>query len=292
MKEKKQTSIAKGRSLRSNRLPTSSVDLPPLTRTLRPLNEHRTAYATTHTNPQRQKDSQEQLLDDGDQGIESNRETLERFRSERNNDRVLARESAHHETPLLVETGDSGESHESTRSLSYQYLEEDEHKVTHIVEGFRLVRTPDPTVYAVGSTLFSTLEGSLTACRVGRVSERIDRLSIKILVKYLTPYEVWVLVGTLGADKPFAKFLAKDVSYDQDWQEFCVNATFVRLELGEQVERCTRFRIVVPPTDRPALLDAIEFQCQPREVEWERDWEYTYNEFKDLDSLHFLFDHD
>ncbi|THU94059.1 hypothetical protein K435DRAFT_860963 [Dendrothele bispora CBS 962.96] len=282
----------------------SSVHLPPLTRTLRPLNERRVAYVVAHADPQPQGNPQDQPLD------EESRYTT-RTENKRNKDRLVAKRTARPRsgegpettrsrslsissyemkgTPLS--TG-SGEGRETTRSRSYQYLEVDQNNVTHVVEGFRLDRTPDPTVYAVGSTLFSTLEGSLSACQVGNVSEHIERLSIKILVKYLTPDEVWVLVGTLGSDKPFAKFLAKDVSFNKDWQEFRVNTTWVRHEFGEQVERLTRFRIVVPPTDQPGLLDAVEFKVQTPGVEWERDWEYAYNEFKDLDSSHFLFDHD
>ncbi|THU88293.1 hypothetical protein K435DRAFT_866431 [Dendrothele bispora CBS 962.96] len=181
---------------------------------------------------------------------------------------------------------------EKADSRGYQYFEVDETGVKHVVECFRLDTTPDPDVYAVGSTLFSTTDGTLSACRVGPVTERIDCMPIKILVKYLAPDEVWMLIGTLGSDKPFAKFLTKDVYYDKEWEEFCVQASLVRLEFGEQVERRHRFRIVVSPSDRPGFLDAVQFECQPPGVEWKRDWECAYDEFKNLDNSHFLFDRD
>ncbi|THU88284.1 hypothetical protein K435DRAFT_866422 [Dendrothele bispora CBS 962.96] len=302
MKEKKQSLNAKGRYLRSSRTPKSFADLPPLSRPLRPLNERRVA---AHTNPQLQRNHpQDQPRDEGSPGIKS-KAIRERERRSESGTRSLGREKTRSRSYQYLEvdenevkrerrseSGTRSLGRERTRSRSYQYFEVDETGVKHVVECFRLDTTPDPDVYAVGSTLFSTTDGTLSACRVGPVTERIDCMPIKILVKYLAPDEVWMLIGTLGSDKPFAKFLTKDVYYDKEWEEFCVQASLVRLEFGEQVERRHRFRIVVSPSDRPGFLDAVQFECQPPGVEWKRDWECAYDEFKNLDNSHFLFDRD
>jgi hypothetical protein len=74
----------------------------------------------------------------------------------------------------------------------------------------------------------------------------------------------------------------------QDWKEFCVDTTFMALEMGEQVEHRARFRIMVPVMERYGLVKAIKWKCEST-LEWEPDWDYAYTEFKNLDANHFLF---
>ncbi|THU92412.1 hypothetical protein K435DRAFT_800518 [Dendrothele bispora CBS 962.96] len=172
------------------------------------------------------------------------------------------------------------------RSPSGEYVTLEEDGTRMVTQWSSLIRSPTPSVYGVGCILFSTTKAKLSICG-GHPSQRLDNMPAKILVKYLTPDQVWVFVGALGSDKPFQKVLANRITFDKYWREFSLEATYRHTWLDE--DTTAHFRIRLPLLEETNFIKALKCKDQTP-VDWDPNWEQAYLDFKELGADQFPFE--
>ncbi|THU99866.1 hypothetical protein K435DRAFT_794577 [Dendrothele bispora CBS 962.96] len=252
----------------------------PLTRPLRPFPGRRQDYYIVH--PEVLPDAARPSTERFDSANDDER------RSQHNNERTSEGEERGREDGSVSKDGVDTEDH-CVRSQSGEYVTVNQEGDRTVVQWNRIIRTPTPSVYGVGSTLFSTTRAKLSACSDG-LGSRLDAVPVKILVKYMTPDQIWVLIGTLGSDRPFQKLLAEDVTFDELWREFRAESTYHTGWKGAEVERTARFRFQLESLENEQdLLKALRYKVQ-MPVDWDLDWAHAYREFKALDSEEFPFE--